>query len=51
MTTGAGNVLTLGSNVTIDESEFALINTGGDAGDGIVNQGAIKQSRNQRLSI
>ena len=42
--TGAGTVLTLGSNVTIDESGFALINTGGDAGDGIVNKGAIKQS-------
>jgi len=42
--TGAGTVLTLGSNVTINESGYAQIQTGGSAGDGIVNQGAIKQS-------
>ena len=42
--TGAGTVLTLGSNVTIDESGYAQISTGGSTGDGIVNQGAIKQS-------
>jgi hypothetical protein len=42
--TGAGTVLTLGSNVTIDESGYAQIADSGYAGDGIVNQGAIKQS-------
>jgi fibronectin-binding autotransporter adhesin len=41
---GAGTVLTLGSNVTIDESGSAHITDSGYAGDGIVNQGAIKQS-------
>ena len=43
-TTGAGTVLTLGSGVAIDESGDAYIYTGGNSGDGIVNQGAIKQS-------
>jgi fibronectin-binding autotransporter adhesin len=43
-TTGAGTVLTLGSNVTIDESGIAQIETGGDTGDGIVNQGNISQT-------
>ena len=42
--TGAGTVLTLGSNATIDESGDAVIETGNGSGDGIVNQGAIKQS-------
>ena len=42
--TGAGTVLTLGPGVTIDESGEALIDTGGDAGDGIVNQGKINQT-------
>ena len=42
--TEAGTVLTLGSNVTIDESGHAQIETGNDAGDGIVNQGNISQT-------
>jgi len=42
--TGAGTVLTLGSNVTIDESGYAQIYTGGGAGDGIVDQGNIGQT-------
>jgi hypothetical protein len=42
--TGAGTVLTLGSNVAVNESGYAQITDSGDAGDGIVNQGAIKQS-------
>jgi hypothetical protein len=42
--TGAGTVLTLGSNVTIDESGNAQVETGYRAGDGIVNQGNIQQS-------
>src|SRR5271157_2491131 len=46
--TGAGTVLTLGSNATIDESGDAVIKTGNDSGDGIVNQGAIKQSGTSR---
>ena len=41
---GTGTVLTLGSNVTIDESGYAQVSDSGDAGDGIVNQGAIEQS-------
>jgi hypothetical protein len=43
-TTGAGTVLTLGSSVTIDERGGAFIETGGYAGDGIVNQGQINQT-------
>jgi hypothetical protein len=34
----------LGSNITIAESGDAVIETGNGSGDGIVNQGAIKQS-------
>jgi hypothetical protein len=41
-----GTVLTLGSNVTIDEIGSAQINSGGDSGDGIVNRGVINQSEN-----
>ena len=41
---GAGTVLTLGSGVTIDESGNAEIGMGNVFGDGIVNQGNIKQS-------
>ena len=41
---GVGTVLTLGSKVTINESGDAIITDSGDAGDGIVNQGDIKQS-------
>jgi hypothetical protein len=41
---GAGTVSTLRSNVTIDESGNAYIETGGHAGDGIVNQGHIGQT-------
>jgi hypothetical protein len=40
----AGTVLTLGSNVTIDESGSAQIGDSGDTGDGVVNQAAITQS-------
>jgi hypothetical protein len=43
-TTGAGTVLTLGSGVAIDESGSSEVFTGNYSGDGIVNQGAIKQS-------
>ena len=39
---GSGTVLTLGSNITINESGNAIIS--GDVGDGIINQGNIKQS-------
>ena len=42
--TGAGTVLTLGSNVTIDESGSAEITVTGYAGDGVVNQGKINQT-------
>ena len=42
--TGAGTVLTLGSGVTIDESGDGEIQTGGYAGDGVVNQGTISQT-------
>jgi hypothetical protein len=42
--TGAGTVLTLGSKVTIDESGKAIVGDSAYAGDGIVNQGNIKQS-------
>jgi hypothetical protein len=42
--TGLGAVLTLGSGVTIDQSGYAYIETGGNAGDGIVNQGTISQA-------
>jgi hypothetical protein len=43
---GAGTVLTLGPQVTIDESGDGSIDTGGDAADGIVNQGTIDQTGN-----
>ena len=49
-TTGAGTVLTLGSGVAIDESGDAYIYTGGNSGDGIVNQGAITQSGTAAIS-
>jgi hypothetical protein len=42
--TGAGSVLTLGSNVTIDVSGDAEITDSGYSGDGIVNQGKISQT-------
>ena len=42
--TGAGAVLTLGRNVTIDESGDASIETANDAGERIVNQGTIDQT-------
>ncbi len=45
--TGAGTVLTLGSKVTINESNesgFGEIETGTHAGDGIINQGKISQT-------
>jgi hypothetical protein len=44
--TGAGTVLTLGPNVTINESFYgsAQIETGSYAGDGIVNEGNINQT-------
>ena len=42
--TDARTVLTLGPNVTIDESGSAYITDAGHAGDGIVDQGAINQT-------
>ena len=42
--TGAGTVLTLGSNVAIDESGKAYYRASASQGDGIVNQGNITQS-------
>jgi hypothetical protein len=42
--TGAGTVLTLGSNVTIDESGNGGITDTSDSGDGIVNKGNINQT-------
>ena len=43
-TTGAGTVLTLGSQVTIDESGLGYIADGGYASDGLVDQGNISQT-------
>jgi hypothetical protein len=39
---GSGTVLTLGSNITINENGNAIISA--DVGDGVINQGNIKQS-------
>ena len=44
-----GTVLTLGSNVTINEIGYAQINSDHDAGDGIVNRGVINQSENSSV--
>ena len=40
-TTGAGQVLTLASSVTINVAGLAIFYTGGSSGDGIVNKGLI----------
>ena len=44
-----GTVLTLGSNVTINEIGYAQMNSDHDAGDGIVNRGVINQSENSSV--
>ena len=41
---GAGAVLTLGSNLTINQTGYAYLDGSGSAGDGIVNDGTINAS-------
>jgi hypothetical protein len=46
---GTGAVLTLGSNIAIDEIGYAQINAGLDTGDSIVSRGVINQSVNDSV--